>query len=385
MRYGHYEFLVMPFGLTNALAVFMDMMNRIFHEYLDKFVIVFINDILVYSKSEEEHEQHLRIVLKILRQKKLYVKLFKVRILVTQVAFLPLVILYLQTYHYGSIKDEAITKWPRPTTDKSEEVSGASQAIKPTERFVERALRKYGFVFDATWESDCRRYPSQLKPYEANWLPTSLRSEIRDIACFDSIILRNLERLDVELCVRGSGGYWASMRIESNLMLQIKEAQRDDGELWAVVRMLRRQRASSLIQPFEIPMWKWDEFPWISLQMVQSERPFRNLGIYLRACALEWTEFSTGDRVFLKFRHSEELNVLGSRSKAQSPDSLVRFEILERIGEVSYVWALLPAVKRAVHDVFIYPLLEGIPLSPMHVSNLILLIKFSLICLCPRT
>ncbi|GKG02455.1 hypothetical protein Tco_0310091, partial [Tanacetum coccineum] len=55
------------------------------------------------------------------------------------------------------------------------------------------------------------------------------------IACFDSIILRDLERLDVELCVRGSGGYWASMRIESNLMLQIKEAQRDDGELWAIV------------------------------------------------------------------------------------------------------------------------------------------------------
>nr|GFC95659.1 hypothetical protein [Tanacetum cinerariifolium] len=76
-RYGHYEFLVMPFGLTNAPAVFMDLMNRIFHEYLDKFVIVFIDDILVYSKSEEKHEQHLRIVLEILRHKKLYAKFSK--------------------------------------------------------------------------------------------------------------------------------------------------------------------------------------------------------------------------------------------------------------------------------------------------------------------
>nr|GFD15016.1 putative reverse transcriptase domain-containing protein [Tanacetum cinerariifolium] len=75
--YGHYEFLVMPSGLTNAPAVFMDLMNRIFHEYLDKFVIVFIDDILVYSKFEEEHEQHLRIVLEILRQKKLYAKFSK--------------------------------------------------------------------------------------------------------------------------------------------------------------------------------------------------------------------------------------------------------------------------------------------------------------------
>ena len=61
-RYGHYEFLIMPFGLTNALTTFMDSMNRVFRPYLDQFVVVFIDDILVYSRDEKEHEQHLKIV-----------------------------------------------------------------------------------------------------------------------------------------------------------------------------------------------------------------------------------------------------------------------------------------------------------------------------------
>ena len=86
-RYGHYEFLVMPFGLTNALAAFMDVMNRMFKPYLDQFVIVFIDDILVYSKTQDEHEEHLRMVLQILREQKLYAKFKKCEFWLDEVMF----------------------------------------------------------------------------------------------------------------------------------------------------------------------------------------------------------------------------------------------------------------------------------------------------------
>lgn len=87
-RYGHYEFIVMPFGLTNTPVVFMNLMNRGFQPYLDRFVVVFIDDILVYSMSEAKHDEHLRVVLEILHKKKLYAKLSKCEFWLKEVTFL---------------------------------------------------------------------------------------------------------------------------------------------------------------------------------------------------------------------------------------------------------------------------------------------------------
>ncbi|CAJ0852530.1 4195_t:CDS:1, partial [Entrophospora sp. SA101] len=87
-RYGHYEFAVLPFGLTNAPATFMILMNDIFREQLDQFVIVYLDDILIYSKTKEEHLQHLHQVLKILRQYKLYAKLSKCEFLQSKMEYL---------------------------------------------------------------------------------------------------------------------------------------------------------------------------------------------------------------------------------------------------------------------------------------------------------
>jgi hypothetical protein len=88
LRYGLYEYMVMSFGLTNAPAYFMYLMNKVFMEYLDKFVVVFSDDILVHSRSEEEHEEPLHLVLQKLRDHKLYAKWSKCEFWLKQVAFL---------------------------------------------------------------------------------------------------------------------------------------------------------------------------------------------------------------------------------------------------------------------------------------------------------
>ena len=91
-KYGHYEFLVMPFRVTNAISTFMDLMNQVFKSYLDKFVIVFIDDILVYLRSFKEHKQHMSLVLQRLRERQLFGKLKKLEFWLTNVIFLSHVI-----------------------------------------------------------------------------------------------------------------------------------------------------------------------------------------------------------------------------------------------------------------------------------------------------
>nr|GEV40318.1 putative reverse transcriptase domain-containing protein [Tanacetum cinerariifolium] len=114
-RYGHYEFQVMPFGLTNAPTVFMDLMNRVCKPYLDKFVIVFIDDIMIYSKNKEEHGEHLKTILNLVRSKKLYAKFTKCDFWLNSVQFLAHVIDSNGVY-VDPAKIEAIKNWTEPTT-----------------------------------------------------------------------------------------------------------------------------------------------------------------------------------------------------------------------------------------------------------------------------
>ncbi|KAA0042309.1 reverse transcriptase [Cucumis melo var. makuwa] len=166
-RYGHYEFRVMPFGLTNVPAVFMDLMNRIFHRYLDQFVIVFIDDILVYSVDRESHEEHLRIVLQTLREKQLYAKFSKCEFWLEQVVFLGHVV-SAKGVSVDPQKVEAVVNWERPIS--ATEVCSFLGLAGYYRRFIEdfsqlalplTALTRKNVKFE--WSNKCEQSFQELK------------------------------------------------------------------------------------------------------------------------------------------------------------------------------------------------------------------------------
>nr|GFB67681.1 putative reverse transcriptase domain-containing protein [Tanacetum cinerariifolium] len=114
-RYGYYEFQVMSFGLTNALAVYMDLINRVCKPYLDKFMIVFIDDILIYLKSKQEHEEHFNLISEFLKKEELYAKFSKCEFWIPKVQFLGHVF-DSKGIHVDPAKIESIKDWAYPKT-----------------------------------------------------------------------------------------------------------------------------------------------------------------------------------------------------------------------------------------------------------------------------
>ncbi|CAL1353211.1 unnamed protein product [Linum trigynum] len=180
-RYGHYEFLVMPFGLTNAPAAFMALMNRVLHEYLDKFVIVFIDDILIYSRSKEEHEEHLRVVLQKLKEEKLYAKFSKCDFWLEEVLFLG----HMISGHGVEVdpkKIEAVTNWAPPKNVSEVRsflglagyyrrfVEGFSSIARPMTQLLQKGK---AFVWDEKCQTAFESLKEKLTSAPVLALPTS--------------------------------------------------------------------------------------------------------------------------------------------------------------------------------------------------------------------
>ncbi|GJW91078.1 putative reverse transcriptase domain-containing protein [Tanacetum coccineum] len=227
-RYGHFEFTVMPFGLTNAPAVFMDLMNRVCRPYLDKFVIVFIDDILIYSMTQEEHEMHLGLVLELLKKEKLYAKFSKCEFWLQEVQFLGHVING-DGIHVDPSKIEVVKNWESPRTPS--EVHLFLGLAGYYRRFIEKFSKIANSLTILTQRKALPDGPEDFVVYcDASGLGLGCASV---------------------LCYRGRDRYWWS-GMKKDIAVCVSRC------LTCLKFKVEYQRPSGLLQQPEIPEWKWE-------------------------------------------------------------------------------------------------------------------------------
>ncbi|RVW47357.1 Transposon Ty3-G Gag-Pol polyprotein [Vitis vinifera] len=264
-RYGHYEFFVMPFGLTNAPAAFMDLMNRVFKPYLDQFVVVFIDDILVYSKSREEHERHLSIVLQTFRDKQLYAKLKKCEFWLDKVSFLGHVVTK-DGISVDPRKVDVVSNWRRPNTVT--EIRSFLGLASYYRQFIE-GFCSGGFVVysDASHQGlGCvlMQHGKVYHPEKANVVANALsRKSIGSLAAIRGCqkqLLEDLRSLQVHMRVLDSGALVANFRVQPDLARRIKALQKNHLNLVQLMAEVKaeHQRPEGSLQPLAIPEWKWE-------------------------------------------------------------------------------------------------------------------------------
>nr|GEY45037.1 putative reverse transcriptase domain, ribonuclease H-like domain, aspartic peptidase domain protein [Tanacetum cinerariifolium] len=282
-RYGHFEFTVMPFGLTNAPAIFMDLMNRVCKLYLDKFVIVFIDDILIYSKSEEEHEQHLRTILDLLKKEKLYVKFSKCEFWLKEVQFLGHVVNQ-EGIHVDPSKVEAVKNWKAPESPTEIRsflglagyyyrfIEGFSKIAKPL-TFLTQKNKDYAKIIEAQKEAvkDLKAPSEGLRGLDAQfeskedgaiyfvgriWVPSTGAREERIFlidrrAIPDSMVWRHLNTTIDD--PRPAGGSFSMADAPQLSAHVIKLRDMPEGVL-VLSRLNRVWKSQFVIRYFQVPM-----------------------------------------------------------------------------------------------------------------------------------
>ncbi|GKA95120.1 putative reverse transcriptase domain-containing protein [Tanacetum coccineum] len=312
MRYGHFEFTVMPFGLTNAPVVFMDLMNRVSKPYLDKFIIVFIDDILIYSKTKEEHEVHLKLVLELVRKEKLYAKFSKLRCTLQEVHFLGHVVNQ-SGNHVDPSKIEAMKNWKAPTTSSEAMlIAYASRQLKIHEKnytthdlelgvvvFALKTWRHYLYGTKSVIYTDHKSLQHIFDQKELNMRQRreGQKGEPRQVRAMAMTIQSGVNRMI--LAAQGEAFKQENVLAERlhglDQQMERKEDETDkmyydlrDMYWWPGMKRdiatyvskcltcakvkAEHQRPSGLLQQPEIPEWKWDRDTMDLLQDFNTEK-----------------------------------------------------------------------------------------------------------------
>ncbi|GJR16947.1 putative reverse transcriptase domain-containing protein [Tanacetum coccineum] len=349
-RYGHFESTVMPFGLTNAPAVFMDLMNRVCKPYLGRFVIVFIDDILAYSKSKEEHEVHLKLVLESLRKEKLYAKFSKCEFWLEEVHFLGHVVNHnVFTWTRSSVKDKILT-----TPSKTSKVENAPAEML---RDLDQQMEKRADDCKANVVVDALSRKERVKPRHVRAMTMTIQSGVLLVG---SVMDEAMHQDNSKEWNSGDDQLRLRWMIYLVVLADAAESVRDaigfeyclasssgwtkSPVLWAEIG------GSSLIGP-ELVQETTDKVVLVK-EKPKAARDRQKSYVDYRRKPLE---FEVGGRVLLKVTPWKGVVCFGKKGKL-APRYVGPFEILERIGLVAYRLRL-PEELNSVHDTF-------------HVSNL---------------
>ncbi|KAL4377816.1 hypothetical protein GQ457_02G025970 [Hibiscus cannabinus] len=347
-RYGHYEFLVMPFGLTNAPAAFMDLMNRVFKPYLDKFVIVFINNILIYSCSKVEHAENLQNVLQTIREHQLFAKFSKCEFWLSNV---------------GKIQN-------------FRRLQGNLEAKHHSNFFVKsnRLLITMDFVSgfpvtprknDLVWMIVDRLTKSaHFIPVRKN-MSSDILAElyIREVNRLHGVPISIVSDRDPKFTSR----FWKSLQKALGTRLNLSTAfhPQTDGQSERVIQMLENMIRACVID-FErnweksIPLveFAYSNIYQTSIQMA----PFEALKADMKRRDIRY-EF--GDKVFLKVSPWKKVLRFGKRGKL-SPHYIDLFEVIEKVGSMASRLALPPDFDK-IHNGFHVSMLRRYRSDPSHV------------------